>query len=331
MRALSNGKVNLTQAEAIRDLIAAQTTAAAKQASRQVGGELSTTLERFKKDLIRVIVVLESSLEFVEDDLPSAELTELLDVLLFTRKKISGLTESFSAGRFLQEGLRVAIVGSPNVGKSSLFNRLSEQDRAIVTDIPGTTRDTLTHSIDVCGIPVLLIDTAGLRKTADTIETLGIARTLNAISDADVVLNVLDGSLPRETDTFQSNGTRSIRILNKCDLPFSADYADEADAIRVSALTGEGFDELRAAILKGINHSDHQPDGLLITNVRHHDLLTGALKEIDSAAVLLKDRVSEELTLVPLHNALRYLDQITGETTTEDILSEVFATFCIGK
>jgi tRNA modification GTPase len=296
-----------------------------------VSGELSTTLERFKKDLIRVIVVLESSLEFVEDDLPPAELTELLDVLLSTRKRISELAESFSAGRFLQDGLRVAIVGSPNVGKSSLFNRLSEQDRAIVTDIPGTTRDTLTHSIDVGGIPVLLIDTAGLRETNDSIETLGIARTLKAISDADVVLDVLDGSLPREPETFENNGTPSIRILNKADLPFNADYADEPDAIKVSALTGEGLDELRAAILKSVNHSDHQSDGLLITNVRHHDLLTGALHEIDSAAVLMKDRVSEELTLVPLHNALRYLDQITGETTTEDILSEVFATFCIGK
>lgn len=331
LRALSNGKVNLAQAEAIRDLISAQTSAAAKQASRQIGGELSTTLERFKKDLIQIIVVLESSLEFVEDDLPAAQLSELLDVLLSTRENIFELTESFGAGRFLQDGLRVAIVGSPNVGKSSLFNRLSEQDRAIVTDIPGTTRDTLTHSIDVAGIPVLLIDTAGLRETDDSIESLGIARTLKAISDADVVLDVLDGSLAREPNTFRNNGIPSIRVLNKCDLPLSDDYGDEVDAIRVSALTGEGLDGLRTAILKSVNHSDHQHEGLLITNVRHHDLLRGAIHEIDSAAALLNDRVSEELTLVPLHNALRYLDQITGETTTEDILSEVFATFCIGK
>ena len=331
LRALSNGKVNLAQAEAIRDLISAQTSAAAKQASRQIGGELSTTLERFKKDLIQIIVVLESSLEFVEDDLPAAQLSELLDVLLSTRENIFELTESFGAGRFLQDGLRVAIVGSPNVGKSSLFNRLSEQDRAIVTDIPGTTRDTLTHSIDVAGIPVFLIDTAGLRETDDSIESLGIARTLKAISDADVVLDVLDGSLAREPNTFRNNGIPSIRVLNKCDLPLSDDYGDEVDAIRVSALTGEGLDALRTAILKSVNHSDHQHEGLLITNVRHHDLLRGAIHEIDSAAALLNDRVSEELTLVPLHNALRYLDQITGETTTEDILSEVFATFCIGK
>src|SRR4030095_2573664 len=315
----------------MRDLIAAQTTAAAKQASRQIRGELSTALEGFKKGLVRVIVVLESALEFVEDDLPATELSELQNVLGTVRQGVLELAESYGAGRFLQDGIKVVIVGSPNVGKSSLFNRLSEQDRAIVTDIPGTTRDTLTHSIDVGGIPVLLIDTAGLRETNDSIESLGIARTLTAISDADLVLRVLDGSRPREPETDVEGASRSILVLNKCDLQQSGDDSEESDAIRVSAMTGAGLDGLRAAILESVNHHHSQHEGLLITNARHHYLLRGATQEIDSAMTLLNDRVTEELILVPLHNALKYLDQITGETTTEDILSEVFATFCIGK
>jgi len=331
LRALTNGKINLSQAEAIRDLIAAQTTAAAKQASRQIGGELSAVLTKFKNGLIKVIVVLESALEFVEDDLPATELTELQNELGSVRQGVSELAESYGAGRFLQDGIKVAIVGSPNVGKSSLFNSLSEQDRAIVTDIPGTTRDTLTHSIDVGGIPVLLIDTAGLRETEDSIETLGIARTLQAISDSDLVLNVVDGSLPKEPQVHTDDSNRSILVLNKCDLAVDFEYAEESDAVKVSAMTGEGLDDLRAAILKRVNQHHGHHEGLLITNVRHHDLLRGATQEIDSASMLMKDRVTEELVLVPLHNALRYLDQITGETTTEDILSEVFATFCIGK
>ena len=331
LRALTNGKIDLSQAEAIRDLINAQTAAAAKQASRQVGGELSTALAKLKKGLIGVIVVLESALEFVEDDLPAAELTELQKILGFVRQGVSELAKSYGVGRFLQDGIKVAIVGSPNVGKSSLFNRLSEQDRAIVTDIPGTTRDTLTHSIDVGGIPVLLIDTAGLRETDDSIETLGIARTLKAINDSDLVLNVVDGSLPREPLAHREDTESSILVLNKCDLPLGFDYTEESDAVKVSAVTGKGLDDLRAAILKRVNQHHGLQEGLLITNVRHHDLLRGATHEIDSAVMLMKDRVTEELILVPLHNALRYLDQITGETTTEDILTEVFATFCVGK
>jgi len=331
LRALTNGKIDLSQAEAIRDLINAQTAAAAKQASRQVGGELSTALAKLKKGLIGVIVVLESALEFVEDDLPAAELTELQKILGSVRQGVSELAKSYGVGRFLQDGIKVAIVGNPNVGKSSLFNRLSAQDRAIVTDIPGTTRDTLTHSIDVSGIPVLLIDTAGLRETSDSIESLGIARTLSAISDSDLVLNVVDGSRPRERHAHTEETNRTILVLNKCDLPLRCDYTEESDAIKVSALTGKGLDDLRAAILKRVNQDHLQQEGLLITNARHHDLLRGAIQEIDSASMLMKDRVTEELILVPLHNALRYLDHITGETTTEDILSEVFATFCIGK
>lgn len=330
LRALANGKINLAQAEAVRDLISARTATAARQAARQVGGELSVALEQSKSELIRIIVIFESMLEFVEDDLPQNEMNVVASSLISIEDSLTSLANTFAAGRLVRDGIRVAIVGSPNVGKSSLFNRLVEQDRAIVTDIPGTTRDTLTESIDVNGIPVLLIDTAGLRETSDSIESLGIERSRRAISDADLILNVVDSTGPVGPTVFDSEMPQLL-ILNKSDLLSSNDPAIPENALRVSALTGEGLDELRAGILQRLNQDGGQHDGLLITNARHHDLLRAAVAEILSARVLVDEHAGEELIVVPLHNALKYLGQITGETTTEDILSEIFSTFCIGK
>jgi len=329
LRALSNRKINLAQAEAIRDLIAAQTNAAVKQASRQIGGELSNTLQGFQSTLIKIIVLLESALEFVEDDLPLNERQTIEDSLKTVRQGVDSLANSFASGRLLQDGIKVAIVGSPNVGKSSLFNRLVEQDRAIVTHIPGTTRDTLSEAIDIGGIPVVLTDTAGLRETDDSIESLGIQRTLRALSDADLVLEVIDAT-DCLTERLQTPGVPSIAVLNKCDLLDGTNAAPVANAIKLSALTGEGLDLLRTAILDNFKQSDQDNDGLLITNARHHDLLRSATTELDQALELISC-VSEELVLVPLHNALKCLGAITGETTTEDILTQIFATFCIGK
>jgi tRNA modification GTPase len=338
LRALSHGKLNLAQAEAIRDLIAAQTEAAVKQASRQLNGELSNALGPFKEKLVEVIVLLESALEFVEDDLPAPRLNEIETDLASVQAEIEKLSQSYSAGRLLQEGARVAITGRPNVGKSSLFNSLIERERAIVTDIPGTTRDTLSEAIDLEGIPVILTDTAGLRETTDGIETLGIERTRRAMGDSDLVLVVLDGTIelgPSDQDLItQTKDARRVVVTNKSDLPMfkpAVCCVEDLQAINVSARTGEGLSALRAAILTSLNSSGIEDSGLLITNARHYDLLCSARREIETARSALRDRHTEELVLVPLHNALRLLGQITGETTTEDILSEIFATFCIGK
>ena len=338
LRALSNGKINLAQAEAIRDLIAAQTDAAVKQASRQLNGELSNALGPFKEKLVEVIVLLESALEFVEEDIPAPRANEIDRDLESVSAGVEKLKQSYSAGRLIQEGVRVTITGRPNVGKSSLFNSLVERERAIVTDIPGTTRDTLTEAIDLEGIPVILTDTAGLRETTDGIETLGIERTRRAMGDSDLVLVVLDGSDdlgPSDHDLMnQTAEARRLIVRNKSDLPgFKSGpcCAEELQAINVSARTGEGLAALRAAILSTLNSKGGDDGSLLITNARHYDLLCNTKREIESARTALRDRHSEELVLVPLHNALRFLGQITGETTTEDILSEIFATFCIGK
>ena len=335
LRALSNGKINLAQAEAIRDLIAAQTEAAVKQASRQLHGELSNALGPFKEQLLEVIVLLESALEFVEEDIPTPRVHEIDSDLAVVSDGVAKLARSYSSGRLLQEGVRVTITGRPNVGKSSLFNSLVERQRAIVTEIPGTTRDTLTEAIDLEGIPVILTDTAGLRETTDGIETLGIERTRQAMSDSDLVLVVLDGSSevgPADRELIdQTENTRRLVVMNKSDLPGFKSCVDDLHPINVSARTGEGLATLRAAILATVNSNGSDEGGLLITNARHYDLLCNAQREIEAGRAALRERHTEELVLVPLHNALKFLGQITGETTTEDILSEIFATFCIGK
>lgn len=338
LRALSNGKINLAQAEAIRDLIAAQTDAAVKQAARQLNGELSKTLDPFKEKLVHVIVLLESALEFVEDDLPAPQVNQVEEILSSVIAGVDRLSQSFSAGRLLQDGAQIAITGRPNVGKSSLFNGLVKSERAIVTAVPGTTRDTLSESIDVGGVPVVLTDTAGLRETSDNVESLGIERTHRAMGDADLVLLVLDGSNelgPEDEELLKQTGdTRRLVVMNKCDLPSFQPLArcvEDVEAINVSARTGEGFPALHSSILAKLNSAGAENGSLLITNARHYDLLCSAKRELESARACFRDRHSEELVLAPLHNALKLLGQITGETTTEDILSEIFATFCIGK
>ena len=338
LRALTNGKINLAQAEAIRDLIAAQTDAAVKQAARQLNGELSKTLDPFKEKLVHVIVLLESALEFVEDDLPAPQVNHIEEILDSVIDGVERLSRSYSAGRLLQDGAQIAITGRPNVGKSSLFNSLVRSERAIVTDVPGTTIDTLSEAIDICGVPVVLTDTAGLRETSDNVESLGIQRTHRAMGDADLVLLVLDGSseVGPEDEVLlkQTADARRIVVLNKSDLPRFGSLTrcvNELEAINVSARTGAGLPALHSAILTKLNSAGAENGSLLITNARHYDLLRSAKRELETARVCFRDRHSEELVLAPLHNALRLLGQITGETTTEDILSEIFATFCIGK
>src|SRR5687768_637915 len=338
LRALTNGKINLAQAEAIRDLIAAQTDAAVKQAARQLNGELSKALDPFKEKLIEVIVLLESALEFVEDDLPAFQVNKIEETLASVIGGVDWLSQSYSAGRLLQDGARIAITGRPNVGKSSLFNALVRSERAIVTEVPGTTRDTLSESIDIGGVPVVLTDTAGLRETSDNVETLGIERTHRAMGDADLVMLVIDGSTevgPEDRELLDLTiESRRIVVLNKCDLPAfrsSSRCVPGGEAINVSARTGEGLSNLHSAILAKLNSAGTEDGSLLITNARHYDLLCNAKRELEFALACFRDRHSEELVLAPLHNALRLLGQITGETTTEDILSEIFATFCIGK
>ena len=340
LRALGNGRVNLSQAEAIRDLIDAQTSAAVRQASRQLRGEVSQRLKPFKETLLEIIVPLESSIEFVEDDLPVMATEVLIARLAQLELDIAQLADTFAAGRMLKEGLRVALVGAPNVGKSSLFNMLLAYERAIVTNVPGTTRDSLTEAVNIDGIPVWFTDTAGLRDGGDFIERIGIERTKSAAADADLIVLVMDGSRKANYEELglieETEGPARMIALNKCDLEsFDNNAVDllakAPGAISISAKTGQGLDLLKAAILSPFATRRCAEDGLLITNARHQDLLRRSQRALQSSTELLRQRTSEELVLVGLYDALRHLGEITGETTPDDVLAQIFSTFCIGK
>ncbi|HLM00952.1 MAG TPA: tRNA uridine-5-carboxymethylaminomethyl(34) synthesis GTPase MnmE [Pyrinomonadaceae bacterium] len=339
LRALSNGRMNLSQAEAIRDLIEARTIASARQAVRQLRGELSSQLQPLKDDLLDVIVVLESTLEFVEDDLPAFQ-TENIKIKLFEiAEKIQKMALTFQAGRLLREGIKVALVGRPNVGKSSLFNSLIGYERAIVTDIPGTTRDSLHESLSIDGIPVSLIDTAGLRETTDMVENIGVTRTKGTLSDADLIIVVLDNSERFNPDDYkvleEVKDLNYIIAVNKVDLDGNGiDFefpSDELKYVSTSAKTGEGIEALKKAIFMRFSNQDIEDKSFLVSDARHKDLLVRAETGIKTSCALLEENASEEIVLVGLHNALRFLGQITGETTTEDMLTRIFSTFCIGK
>jgi tRNA modification GTPase len=336
LRALANGRMNLSQAEAIRDLIDAQTIASARQSVRQLRGEFSNQLQPLKDDLLNVIIVLESALEFVEDDLPDFQNENTKIKLAEIAENIGKMASTFQAGKLIREGLKVALVGKPNVGKSSLFNSLLGQERAIVTEIAGTTRDQIHEKFTVNNIPISLIDTAGLRETFDMVESIGVERAKLTMADADLVIVLLDGSqnLTAEDREILSlaNELNHIIAINKNDLEqISDDFDVNPKAFRISAKTGIGLQELQKAIVEPFTAHDMENAGFLVSDARHHDLLLRAKREIESSIDLLNQKMSEEIVLVGLHNSLRYLGQITGETSTEDMLTRIFSTFCIGK
>ena len=340
LRALANGQLDLSQAEAIRDLIDANSVAMTRQAIRQLRGEFSHQLQPLKDDLLNVIVVLESAIEFVEDDLPDVQTENIKNKLSFIADNLGKLTETFEAGKLLREGIKVALVGRPNVGKSSVFNALIGQDRAIVTEIPGTTRDQLRESFTINNIPVSLIDTAGLRETIDKVESIGVERAKRAMVDADTVVVVLDRSekLADEDREIlkESKDLSRIIAVNKIDLDSPNDSVSEIENLKsqivsVSAKTGAGLDKLQKAIVEPFSPDQIENSGFLVSDARHNDLLLRSKSEIENSIAQLEQKLSEEIILIGLHNSIRYLGEITGETTTEDMLTRIFATFCIGK
>jgi tRNA modification GTPase len=338
MRALVNRRIDLSQAEAVRDLINAQTYASVRNAARQVGGELSNTLRPVKEQLIDIIVPLESSIEFVEDDLPDDINRGIRTKLAQLAAELENLAGTYSKGRLLKDGLRVALVGRPNAGKSSLFNRLLRSERAIVTAVPGTTRDTLDEAIIINDVAVRLTDTAGIRTSADEIEQIGIERTRRAIADSDLIVVVVDGADVVTSDDHEiiseAASNHHVIAVNKSDLESfrPIDLPTNGSAIvEVSARTGAGIDALCNAILQPFSAGGIQEADVVITNARHHDFLNRAAESLRASQRESDAGAGEELVLVGLYDALRFLGEITGETTAEDVLSQIFATFCIGK
>jgi tRNA modification GTPase len=342
LRAFLNGRIDLIQAEAIRDLIEAQTITQARVALRQMQGNLSQRLQPIRQSLIEAIVQMETAVEFVDEDITTESRQSLLARLDSVAAELEAIAAQYHTGRIVREGIQVAIVGKPNVGKSSLFNRLLERERAIVTEIPGTTRDMLIETASIEGVPIHLVDTAGLRQASDRVERLGIERSRQAIADADLVLVVLDSSQSLDEDDRTVLGATAtvprLIVLNKQDLPERLDPQEvrmldaTSPLCRVSALTGYGLEELRRRILEIITSgSAFQPEDVILTNARHHRLIVAARERVLQARRALGEGYSEEVALVGLHDALRQLGEITGEVTIEEILDHIFSTFCIGK
>jgi len=335
MRAFLNGRIDLTQAEAVRDLIDSQTLYQAKIAAQQLEGALSRRLQPIKQKLVELIALLEAGIDFAEDDVSVLPDAAILERVAAVRQPLDQLAASFAYGKIVHEGLTLAIVGRPNVGKSSLFNRLVERERAIVTATPGTTRDLVSETVAIGGIPVQLVDTAGIRQALDEAESIGIRKSMEALADADLVLVVLDASQPVTVEDdellLHTEGRPAIVVGNKCDLGIGAGRTAHP-LLYASALTGAGIAELRAEILLHIGgEAGAQAEAGFLTNVRHRGLVQDSLAALEAAGAAVSARVPHEMLLLDLYNALRPLDAITGATTTDDILNLIFSTFCIGK
>ena len=334
MRAFLKGRLDLTQAEAVRDLIEAQTLYQAQVASQQLGGALSRRLAPVKQKLVELIATLEAGVDFAEDDVAVLADSRILEQIAAVREPLAALAESFGYGKMVQEGLTLAIVGRPNVGKSSLFNRLVERERAIVTATPGTTRDLVSETVAIGGIPVKLVDTAGIRSARDEAESLGIQKSRETLADADLVLVVLDASRKRESEDVelieQAQRRAAILVENKVDLAKTS--GNGTRGIRTSALTGEGIGALREEILRHIRgDGGAQAESGILTNLRQQNLVRSAIAGLDAAVGAVGARVPHEMVLLDLYSGLRQLDEITGATTADDILNLIFSRFCIGK
>jgi tRNA modification GTPase len=338
MRAFLNGRIDLTQAEAVRDLIESQTLFQAKVAAQQLEGALSKRLQPIKQKLVELIALLEAGIDFAEDDVSVLPPDQIVKHIAEVRGPLEALAGTFHYGKVVHEGMTLAIVGRPNVGKSSLFNRLVERERAIVTATPGTTRDLVSETVALGGIPVKLVDTAGIRRTVDEAESIGVKKSKEALADADMVLVVLDASAPLVEEDRELlahvDGRRAIVVGNKSDLDGSqlSVPSSQLPQVRTSAITGDGIPELRSEILRQVGgDAGSQAETGFLTNVRHQGLIRQSLDGLQHALAAVRDRVPHEMLLLDLYAALRPLDEITGATTTDDILNLIFSSFCIGK
>jgi tRNA modification GTPase len=342
-RAFLSGRIDLTQAEAVRDLIEAQTLYQAKIASEQMEGALSRRIQPIKQALVHLIAELEAGIDFAEDDIEVMPASVIASRVQAIQEPLQALAASFAYGRVVRDGISLSIVGRPNAGKSSLFNRLVQRERAIVTATPGTTRDLVTERVSLGGIPLDLIDTAGLRAAQDEAESIGIQKSREALADADVVLLVLDATAEALTQEElalleEMRTRRALVVVNKMDLAHGKSATEivslaegMAAAIETSALTGDGISQLRDAILTLIRGEGKEVETGLMTNLRQQQAVSETLQALQGAAQAIDVMVPHEMLLMDLHSALRSLDALTGATTIDDILNLIFSTFCIGK
>ncbi len=339
LRAFLNGRLDLTQAEAVLEVIQARTQAGLKVAAAHLQGGLGRRLAGLRETLLDLLARVDAVLDFPEEapDLPAAAVLEALAAPLAL---LQTLKDTYREGRLLTEGLLVVIAGRPNVGKSSLLNRLLMADRAIVTDVPGTTRDLIEEAVSLGGIPVRLSDTAGLRPAADRVEALGVERTRERLAQADVVLYLVDGSEALTSEDLEVlselAGQAGLAVINKIDLPLRLAQAELQAAtpfpvVSISALTGQGLEELKQDIVRLALQGGIRQEGEIVTQARHHQHLEACLGCLDRAASLLLLEPPWELVALELREAIRELGEITGEEVGDQVLDRIFSKFCIGK
>ncbi|HAO97250.1 MAG: tRNA uridine-5-carboxymethylaminomethyl(34) synthesis GTPase MnmE [Roseibacillus sp.] len=333
-RAFLNGKMDLTQAEAVMDVIGAQTDLALRAAQQQLGGKIGLETEEIRSLLLQIVAQIEAYIDFPDEDIAPQTGEALAGQLALAQKRIESLLATAQQGRILREGARVVIYGEPNVGKSSLLNILLGQERAIVSDTAGTTRDTVEEVLNLGGFPVRLIDTAGHRKTIDELERVGVERTLDKVAQADLVLEVVDASAPRRESMLrsESKNLRQLLVLNKCDLPRHDDWIGVGDLVEISCAEGWGLDRLISAIVGEFAHGDGTwGQDAVAVNVRHQSCLRRARGALEEAYGQLRGGVGPEFVAVDLRLALDAIGEVAGRVEAEELLGEIFGQFCIGK
>lgn len=332
-RAFMNGKMDLTQAEAVMDLISAQTDLAMRAAHEQLQGTLGQESEAIREQILGIAAHVEAYIDFPEEDINTDTGSALLERLSEVKGNISKLLATAEQGRILREGVRTVIFGSPNAGKSSLLNRLLGYERAIVSDVEGTTRDTVEEVVNLQGIPVRLIDTAGMRESEDVVEVQGVKRTRDQLGMADLILEVVDGTqaMVHHLSADEKEGRHHILVINKSDLEEHADWAD-LSGVRISCMTGQGLEELSNVIATELSMGAGEWGGHAVAiNARHQACLKRAQAALDSASKTLQEGMGAEFVSIELRDAMDAIGEIAGRIDTEDLLGEIFSSFCIGK
>lgn len=341
-RAFLNGRIDLVQAESVIDIINAKSDKEVATGIRHLEGFLSKKIKEIKQDIIDLLVNIEVSIDYPEYDVEEVQKEETTQMLDKVENKLISLEKSFDNGKIIKNGIKTAIIGKPNAGKSSLLNAILREERAIVTEIEGTTRDTIEEMININGIPINLVDTAGIRKATDTVEKIGIEKSKKIAQDADLIIAIFDSSKDLDEDDLRIldliKNKKNIIILNKIDLKTKINEENEeikkvsSNIIKISALNKIGIEELGNKISELFNLGQINFDNeMVITNVRHKNLISSAIKNLKQARIAIDEKMPLDIVTISIKNIISCMNEITGDNTSEDIINEIFSKFCLGK
>ena len=336
-RAFLNGRIDLSQAEAVIDIIQAKTDLSMKAALEQSGGKLSAEIKEIRDSILNLLAFIEVTVDFPEEDLEFTTGQEVSEKLSELLQKVGSLIRTSEEGKIIRDGLSIAIIGKPNVGKSSLMNALLKENRAIVTDIPGTTRDIIEEYLNIDGIPIKITDTAGIRETDDVVERIGVDRSKSKIDEADLIVFVLDSSRPLDQEDIDIieyiKDRKIVTLVNKVDLEekLKLEGYDLGETIQVSALNGYGLNELKDKIKQLFFHGQVEAKDYMVTNRRHKEALMRANEKMHAAKTAIDQGISLDLAAIDLNASWNYFGEITGDTLSEDLVDKIFSDFCIGK